>query len=156
MTNTPFDDTKILFTKQGELSNRPAWFVINRIISMSGSHLGIATKMDKYIFRLQDQPNLLKLMYNGLIPKQRVPWFSYIKKAKEETTDYDFLFKDIQKFFHWTDKDMKTMKPLLLHIVKNPQKLKKMMKFVGADINQYKKLGIDIKEDEQGLGRFMK
>jgi hypothetical protein len=155
MTASPFDDLRVLFTKQGTLSDRPAWFIINRSISMSGKHLGIATNMNHVIFKLQDKPELLKLIYNCIIPKQKMPWMNYIKKSKEEEGEYDFLLDSIQVYFHWTDREAKEMKPLLLQLLKNENKLRKMMSFIGAEKKQYDVLGMKFDFAETGLGKFM-
>jgi hypothetical protein len=144
MTQTLYAQLKTIFTKEGELDSSWSPYLVNRFISFSFKKdiRQIAERMDRYIFWLDKK--MLELLYMALIPPQKVPYFHYIRKPTEGKSEYTELFEDIQKYYHWTNNELKQMTPLLNKLLAHKIFLRQVLKFVGADEKYAKKLGIDL------------
>ena len=162
MTRTLFDDLKSLFNKDGMLSKKPQWFILNRFLSMC--HIrdvrDISFDLDKYVYQKKghDNTHIIKAIIDVNIPQQRPPFIRYIKKPKEKAQEFDFIFKDLQHYFKWTDKELEAEKPILYELFQDKKTLEKVLKFIGADKKYFKKYKIEIVEPKviSGLGLFMK
>lgn len=155
MSVNPFQEIKKLFTKEGHMDKSTPLFLINKILSFNNSTVGIAQKMDKYIF--WGDKDIIRMCYEVAIPKQRVPFFRWIGKGKGAKTDRDFIYNAFQEYFGWTDNDLWTMRPLLDKLLDDKETLKEVLFFIGADLKYFKKFKIDLKTEETGgLGQWMK
>ena len=144
---TLFDDLKVLFTKTGKIDDKIQPYIINRFLSFHGGTLGVARRLNRHIFWL-DRDLILAVM-DISIPKQRTPFFHYIKKQGELVDEeFDFLLKPMIKYFHWTDKDYRTMYPLLKKLLRSKEFLYDAMCFFGSDESKFEKYNLKFKEKE--------
>jgi hypothetical protein len=88
---------------------------------------------------------------NANIPKQRVPFFRYIKKDEFSDSRYDFILKPLYKYFHWTDNESREMYSLMRKLVENKDFLYKAMCFIGSSKELFEREGFkfDMKEVEK-------
>jgi len=150
----PWEDIKTLFTKQGQIDNFQP-YLINRWLSFNNSTFGLAVKMDKYTFWLDNK--LQYLMFNALIPKGKSPFIRYQKGAEEPYTEFQPFIDDLQKHYNWTDEDVKAIKPFLIEQFDNKIFLEKVMRFVGADKKHFKTYGFTLNKpvSKEGVMKWL-
>jgi len=143
----PFEDIKVLFTKNGELDKTTQPYILNRFLSFNKSTFGISNKLNKYIFWI-DKELSISIM-DCCIPKQRTPFFQYVKKQKNLIDEeFNFILTPMKKYFNWTEEEFKAMYPLLKVKFKDKDFLYKCMCFVGCGQHLFKKQGFEFKEKE--------
>ena len=151
---TLYDNFKILFSKQGKLGKDFSPYITNKFFSFSSQTLPMALKMNKYVFWLDK--DLLTNLFLTLTPTGRQPWFKYIKKSKEEK---DEILYELQKIYHWTDKDRDSHKHLVVSLMKDKSTLTKTLRMIGADAKQFKQHKINMIPEadnkEVSLNKFM-
>jgi len=141
--NSMEESLKALFLKQGEIS-LPT-YKLNKLLSFNTELLEIATKIDCYLYYLE--PDFIKALLFYVIPKQQqIPNINFIKSQGSE---FDFLFERIQKHFHYTDEDMRFIKPLYLKLFQNKKTLLKLFRFYGIEKNKYMEFGLDFKQEKK-------
>lgn len=154
------------FTKFGDYPTMNGYpFILSRYCSFHKDKQirELSYRMDKYLFKFYDDKWLINYMFDVGIPRGSMPYGlfkSYIKKPIEEKSDYDFIFKRLQKRYYWTDNELEHNKPMILKVLEDKTKLRKMLDDVGATEKQYKTFGLEIKPivkiNSGGLSRFLK
>lgn len=155
-----FDDLKTLFHKQTRLSDKPQWFILNRYLSMCQipEVRDFSFKLDKYIMTKKGHKNshIIETLVKVNIPTQRAPFIKYIRKPTEKAQEFDFIFKDLQNYFGWTNKELEAEKLILIELLKDKKELEKILKFIGADKKYFKKYKIEIKKPISVSNSLMK
>jgi len=158
MSENFLEDLRILFEKDDKSSKYPEVFILNRMISFKKEFIKLASRVDKFTF-LGDKRFAYGIM-KAYLPKQKVPWFNYVKKPKIEEDEYEFLFKKMKKYFKWSDGMWKCVRPYFLMLFnENPEALKEYMFFFGADRNKFKKYKIKLEKPvvkQVGIGAWFK
>jgi len=146
-----YEALKIIFTKKGELDKTWSPVIVNKFLSMSSIEDAkiISIELNNYVFWIHQ--DMLEKLYMNLIPKQRPPFIRYIKAQKEIEQEYDFILKEAQTYFHWTNNELKANKHIILKQLENKETLKRLLFFIGADMTILKKYNITIEKPKDPI-----
>jgi hypothetical protein len=146
------------YKKDRELPKDWQPFLINRFLSFNFKLIEMCSRVDKYSFILDK--DIIEKIFDVNIPQQKPPWTQYIKKPEEKVEEFNFILKELQKYYHWTDRELELNKLVIIKELENKEKLVKIMKFIGSDLKHFKKYGIEIKKPEHiensgGLNKWL-
>lgn len=131
------------YTKEGELPKDWQPFIMNRFLSFNPRLRDEAFKIDRYVYKLYNDKEFMKMLIDIAIPKHsRMPFNKYIKKTKDAEDKYDVILKSFQRKFHWTDRELRSNAPTLLKEI--DKDVKKVLDYIGADMSVYKKFKIKV------------
>ena len=114
----------------------------------------IASDIDQNIF-FRDEDITLEMLRQNLPYCSRVPYLRYIKKNKEKTEEYGFLFEKIKRHFKCSERELDFVKEILLEKFEDKEKLREYFVFFGIDKKYYKKFGVELKKKDEGINKWM-